>query len=171
MNSDEVITVLIPTSAEESGLSLDRRVEEVEAIGGRAFEITSRDHCDLLLIRDRRGSAQVETVRMISDFNWAWARFERNEDGRGKLSELLVMQGQHLRLDGREVLKSENTINHLVAARIDDRFRVETNDGLMDLSFPIEDLTQLFAESNQRSHSVSPAVIGAYNVPSSWIRD
>ena len=142
-NSDEVITVLLPTTAQQPVF----QVREVEAIGGRAFEITHGEHCDLIMLRDQQ-AAHIETVRMVSDFNWTWARFSQGVEQSNELHELLVLDGQHLKLDGCEVLKSETAVNYLVAARVGDRFRVETSEGRLDLSFPIEDLTKLFAEPN-----------------------
>ena len=148
--SEEVVTVLLPSSGEGSKF----QVREVEAIGGRAFEIIKDDHCDLVMMRDPRGSKQVETVRLVSDFSWTWARFYRKVESRdewGDLSELLVMDGQRLELEGKEILKSAKLVNYLVASRVGARFRVETSEGLLDLSFPIGDLAPLFAESNRQS--------------------
>src|SRR6185312_2734047 len=48
---DEVVTVLLPVG---EGKSAKFEVKEVEAIGGRAFEITSGDHRDLILLRAAR---------------------------------------------------------------------------------------------------------------------
>ena len=146
--SAEVITLLLPNSGPASSKF---QVKEVEAIGGRAFEIRSDDHCDLVMLRDAH-SQHVETVRLVSDFNWTWARFPNSSDeARAELLELLVLDGQRLQLDGSEILKSAKRIDYLMAARDGDRFRVETSEGLLDLSFPIGDLAQLLAESNQQS--------------------
>ena len=158
-SADEVISLLLPSGGERSKF----QVREVEAIGGRAFEISSADHCDLVVLKDSR-SERVETVRLVSDFNWSWARFPGG-DGEADLSELLVIDGQRLELDGNEIVKSEKRVSYLMAARVGDRFRVETSEGLLDLSFPIADLAQLFAESSRRTLSVPPAVAGGYNDP------
>jgi hypothetical protein len=78
---------------------------------------------------------------------------------------LLVIDGQRLELDGNEIVKSAKRVNYLMASRVGDRFRVETSEGLLDLSFPIADLAQLFADSSRRTLSVPPAVAGGYNDP------
>jgi hypothetical protein len=123
----------------------------VEAIGGRAFEITTPDHRDLIVLKDSR-SERVETVRLLSDFNWSWARFPNgSEEKNQELLELLVMDGRRLELDGKEIVKSAKQVNYLVASRIGDRFRVETSEGLLDLNFPIGDLAQLFVDRNRQS--------------------
>jgi hypothetical protein len=56
-----------------------------------------------------------------------------------------------LELDGKEIVKSGKRVDYLVASRVEDRFRVETNEGLLELNFPIGDLAQMFAESNRQS--------------------
>jgi len=108
------------------GKSAAFEVKEVEAIGGRAFEITSADHRDLILLRGAR-SQRVETVRLASDFNWSWARFAVG--GTDELRELLVLDGQRIELDGKEMLTSARRIEYLVAGRNDDNFRIETGEG------------------------------------------
>ncbi len=151
-NSDdpaELITLLLPNAG---GNSTKFQVKEVEAIGGRALEITRDDYCDLLMLRHAR-SQRVETVRLASDFKLSWARF-RNGEAQGEALELLemvVIEGQHVELDGKQILKSEKRVQYLVAARVGDRFRVETIEGLLDLSFPFEDLADVLQESNRQS--------------------
>jgi glycosyltransferase involved in cell wall biosynthesis len=145
----ELITFLLPNSGEKSSKF---QVKEVEAIGGRAFEITSANHCDLIALRDSR-SQRVETLRFVSDFNLSWARFPKNRDeADAELMELLVMDGQRLQLDGKEILKSAKRVNYLVASRTGHQFKIETSEGLMHLSFPIGDLEQRFADV--KNHSV-----------------
>jgi hypothetical protein len=149
---DEVITMLLPSDGERPKF----KVREVEAIGGRAFELGAGDHCDLVVLKDAR-SERVETVRLASDFNWSWARFSKGVAGDAELLELLVIDGQHLALDGKEIVKSGKRVSQLVASRVGDRYRVETgdryrvetNEGLLELSFPIGDLAQVFAESSR----------------------
>ena len=143
--SEELITLLLPNSG---GNFAKFQVKEVEAIGGRAFEITNGNHCDLLMLRNSR-SERVATVRLVSDFNLSWARFHRDQI-EGELLELLVMDGQHVELDGKEILRSAKQVQYLVASRSGDRFRVETNQGQVDLSFPIGDFEQRLAESNRQ---------------------
>ena len=150
----ELVTLLLPNSGRTSSKF---EVREVEAIGGRAFEIVKDGHTDLVMMRDPRAS-RVETVRMVSDFNWIWARFSQlaNKSGEardqvGELLELLVLDGQQLELNGKEIVKSAKTISYLMASRSGDRFQVETSEGLLDLSFPIGDLERLFAEATPRT--------------------
>lgn len=138
--SHDVVTLLLPDA---DATSSKFEVKEVEAIGGRAFEITSGNHRDLILLRHAL-SSRVESVRLASDFNLSWARFATS--GAGELLELLVMDGHRIELDGKEMLTSANTIEYLVASRIGDRFRIETSEGLMHLSFPIGNLEQQLAD-------------------------
>lgn len=138
--ADELITFMLPNAL---GMT-EFRVQEVEAIGGRAFEISSRGHRDLLVLRDA-GSSRVETVRLTSDFNLSWARF--SHEGQEDLMELLVMNGQRVTLDGREILRSARDVQYLTASRAGERFRVETSEERLDLQFPISDFEQLVADN------------------------
>ncbi|MGH9932736.1 MAG: heparinase II/III family protein [Pyrinomonadaceae bacterium] len=144
--AEELITFLLPNPG---GNVAKFQVKEVEAIGGRAFEITYLEHCDLIVLRDPR-SQRVETVRLVSDFNLSWARFHRGEV-EGELLELLVMDGQCVELDRKAILRSAKHVKYLVASRVGDRFRVETRAGLVDLNFPSGNLAQLLAESNRET--------------------
>jgi glycosyltransferase involved in cell wall biosynthesis len=143
--NDEVVTVLLPNAGEASA---SVEIKEVEAIGGRAFEILHDDHCDLVMLRDV-SSARVETVRMASDCNLSWARFSGNDER--DLVELLVMDGQRIDLDGKKILSSAQKISYLVASRIGERFQVETSEGLMELDFPMADFQQRLSESKHKA--------------------
>jgi len=144
-DTEELITFLLPNSV---GASASQEVKEVEAIGGRAFEITGEDYRDLLLMRSP-GASQVETVRLLSDFKWTWARFSRN--GGEVPEELLVLDGRRLELDGKETVKSTKRIDYLMASRIGDQFRLETAEGVLDLSLPVGDLDSVFEKVNRRA--------------------
>jgi glycosyltransferase involved in cell wall biosynthesis len=145
-DSEELITFFLPNSG---GRAAKFEVREVEAIGGRAFEISSGDHSDLLMLRNPQ-SQRVETVRLVSDFNLSWARFHKGE-AEGELLELLVLEGRNLQLDGKEILSSAKRVQHLVASRVGDRFRVETSEGLMNLNLHIADSKPLLDEPNRKS--------------------
>ena len=58
---------------------------------------------------------------------------------RGVPDELVLLGGQRLELEGKEVLRSGRRINYLVASRLGDHFRIETDDGVLELSLPIQD--------------------------------
>ncbi|MCA1850327.1 MAG: heparinase II/III family protein, partial [Acidobacteria bacterium] len=83
----ECFTFMIPRAASETAFA---QVREVEATGGRLFEIDASDvardvllMCDDDLVGDER---LVESKRLASDFRWAWARFSRDN---GALEELV----------------------------------------------------------------------------------
>jgi glycosyltransferase involved in cell wall biosynthesis len=146
--TDELITFLLPNSGRSTS---PFRVNEVEAIGGRAFEISSRDHRDLVVLRDSE-SSRVETVRLTSDFNLSWARF--SHVGQEDLLELLVMNGQNATLDGREILRSARDVQYLVASRAGEGFQVETSEARLDLQFPIGNQEQPVAERAGQKQTV-----------------
>ncbi len=139
----ELITVMVP---ERLGSTFRPFVREIEALNGRAFEINTEDKHDVLLLRRGWGleNGQVETPRFGSDFDVAWVRFA-NERARSP-EELVLIGGETVELDGRILLKSTRTIDYLVASSLGDRFRVETNEGELEISLPVLDLESLFAE-------------------------
>jgi hypothetical protein len=139
----ELVTVILPRS--EAGRETVT-VRQVEAIGGKAFEISKGDHLDLVLIKDA-AARRVQTVHLVSDFKWAWARFPLTTTELPE--ELVVIDGRTLELNGTEILMSASPINYLVASRLGNKFRLQTSEGSLDFSFPIANLDQLFVKSAQ----------------------
>lgn len=146
--SEELVTFLLP---QVSGVHPRPLVREIEATEGRAFEIEIAGKHDLLLIRGLPGetAGRVETARLASDFEIAWARFG-NERTRAP-EQLVLIGGQTLELEGRQILKSNRRIDFLAVTRIGEQFCIESDDGLLDLSVPTGDLESLFAELNRQS--------------------
>jgi glycosyltransferase involved in cell wall biosynthesis len=144
--SRELLTLLLPLAAGTKQFE----VREVEAIGGRAIEITAEHYRDFIMLRDEQRSV-IETVRFVSDFKWTWARFNRSDEQKADtLMELVVMKGQHLQVDGKDTLKSARPIEYVVATRVGDRFRLETPEGAIDMSLPVHDLESLFASMHEQ---------------------
>jgi hypothetical protein len=137
----DLVTLLLPTE----GLSGQRAtMREVEAIGGRAFEIVKDNYRDVVLLRDPH-ARRIQTLHLVSDFKWTWVRFSL---GSSELpEELLVLDGHSLELDGKEILTSSRPINHLVASREGNKFRLATSEGHLDFAFPIVDLDSFLVES------------------------
>jgi hypothetical protein len=135
--TEEFVTFMIPSI----GIPPSRNaVREVEAIGGKAFEVTDENSLDIVMIRyDQR----VEMARLASDFEWTWARF--SSEGSQVPEELVLINGQTLELEGRQILKSVRRIKYLVVSRLGDQFHVETDAGILDLGLPIRDLESAFS--------------------------
>ncbi len=142
----ELITVMVPEKLDATSRPV---VREIEALNGRAFEIKTENKHDVLLLRRGWGlqNGQMETPRFISDFDVAWVRFA-NERARSP-EELVLIGGETVELDGRILLKSTRTIDYLVGSSLGDRFRVETNEGELELTLPVLDLESLLAELDQ----------------------
>jgi Heparinase II/III-like protein/Heparinase II/III N-terminus len=138
--SHDFVTFLFPQGASTSAPSL----REVEAIGGRAFEVLGDDSHDIVIIRTCSGAGRSGLARLASDFDWTWARFA--DEHSTTPDELVLIDGHSLALDGKEVLRSRRRISHLVAQRVGDRFRIETGDGIIELQFPIPDLDAAFGQ-------------------------
>ena len=143
---EQFLTFLIPYL---SGTKC--RVRELEAIGGRAFEIVHHDVVDILAITGGRAGQNVEMERLTADFAWTWARFSSREESTP--TQLVLLNGKRLELQGREIIKSNRQVDYLAACRVGDQFRVETGDGILNLSFPITDLESLFAGSKGEFYS------------------
>src|SRR5215475_2966127 len=93
----ELVTFLLPQPAASH---VKYSLSKIETVGGKAFEITSENGLDIVMIRDRQGAGRVETERLASDFEWSWASFSNREDEVPK--EFLLIDGQTLQLDGNE---------------------------------------------------------------------
>lgn len=133
--SHDLITFLLPQSQSESAPTL----REVETIGGRAFEVAGEKSHDIVMIGN---GSRVETARLASDFDWTWARFA--DENATVPEELVLIGGQQLQLEGKEVLRSGRRIKYLVARRVGDQFRIETDDGVLELKLPIHDFEAAF---------------------------
>ena len=143
----ELVTFLLP---EIAGSREKPKVREIEALNGRAFEIDSNGHHDVLLLRDRSQASLrgwIETVRLASDFDVTWARFDR--EGSRTPEELILINGHSLQFEGRDLLRSTKRVSYLTARRVGDRFRVETDEGTMEIVLPVSDLEAVFANLNQ----------------------
>ena len=139
--SEEIVTFLLP---EAIGASAKPAARQIEALGGLAFSVDFNGRRDILLWREaEREPARtwVETVQFASDFELVWARFESGDQRR--IEELILIDGHTLEFEGRGLLRSRKKIDYLVARRIEDRFRVETEEGVLELALPVLDLESL----------------------------
>ena len=136
----ETVTFLLPHRISSATHS---NVREIEAIGGRALEVSHERGKDVLMLRNSK-SARVETERLGSDFEWTWARFGNSQQATP--IELLLIGGQTLQLEGREILSSTKRIQFLVTRQVGEQLTVETEAGTLDLNLPIHDLESVFAE-------------------------
>jgi hypothetical protein len=115
--AQEFITFALPQGA---GVSARRR----EATGGKGYELQRRGaSLDVLLCRGD-GDA-VADDRIISDFDWTWARF----DGAGTCAELVLINGRCCVLDGQTIIESRERIECAVVRRDGDELIVETDAG------------------------------------------
>ena len=108
---------------------------------------------DVLMIRGFPGetAGPVKAARLTSDFEVTWARFasERAQTP----EELVLIGGQTLDLDGREILKSGKRIDYLAISSLGDQIRIEADGGSLDSNLPISELSSLFADLDRQSAS------------------
>jgi len=124
--SAELVTFLLPSSTAPLA-------KEIEANGGRAFEIQFGNKHDVLMLKNSPG--RIETGRLASDFAVTWARFDTEHASSPE--ELILIDGQTVELDGHVFLRSPKRMSFLSASRIGDRYQVETDP-------PVADLDSLF---------------------------
>jgi len=129
--NEEILTFLLPR---KSATSKTPQIRQVEAIGGKAFEISHDNGFDVVMIRDKSGSL-VEMERLSSDSEWLWARFSSPEEL--VPDELIILDGANLDLAGRKILAAERNLDYLVAKRSGDHFKVETSTGDFDCLLPL----------------------------------
>ena len=149
---EELVTFLLP---QVTGGHPRPVVREIEAIEGRAFEIRIGEKLDLLLIRSvpSEGLGFVETPRLASDFDLTWVRFSSE---RARIpEELVLIGGRRLEFEGREILQSMNRIDYLSIGAHGDRWRRESEEGVVNLSLPISDLDSLWAALNEPGQAVT----------------
>ena len=110
-------------------------VREIEAIGGKAFEVSHSDGFDIVMIRSDKCSV-VETARLASDFEFTWVRFSAEES---LPQEFVLIGGQSLNFAGSEFFRWKKRIQYSSGYSLGETFHVVTPDGKFDLSLPMSD--------------------------------
>jgi hypothetical protein len=125
----ELCTFIIPRRVKD----VPARVRELEASGGRAFEIRVDGFRDVLLIGD---GSTVEAEGIASDSKWCWMRFSDegvSEGGelddrflmRDALQEVVLIEGGRLRLNDEEIVGLPERVESVVARRVGGALRFE----------------------------------------------
>jgi glycosyltransferase involved in cell wall biosynthesis len=140
--SDELVTFLLPEIAGAAKPS----VRAGSALHGRAFEINFGGNSDLLLLRHSTED-MVETVSFTSDFAITWMRFADEKERLPR--ELVLISGQTLMSEGRQLVYSPKPLDYLVARQIGDGFSVETENGVLATGLRFADLPFLFPELDE----------------------
>jgi hypothetical protein len=122
VGAQEFITFLLPRRVGQEA----SQVREIEAEGGRAFEVTRGDALDVLLLSSAgNGEAGgVVAAGIVSDFAWTWLRFET---GSGRLQEMLLLDGQRLEKGGEELFKAAEPTASAVVRYDTDAVRVDVS--------------------------------------------
>jgi uncharacterized heparinase superfamily protein len=115
--SQDFISLLMPDAESIAETS----AREIEAVGGRAFEMNFGAARDMLLMSEE---AYAESMRVASDFQWAWMRFETGED---IPSEAILIRGRRLKLYGLEVLYAKEPLAYLFMRRAGADLYVESD--------------------------------------------
>jgi hypothetical protein len=116
-SNQEFVTFLVPRAAQ----ALKAQIQEIEARGGRAFEVWDGKVRDVLLLGT---GFRVEAAPIVSDFEWTWARLAPDP---GKPSELVLLSGSFLSLGGREIFRAAGRASFLVIRCLGEQAIVETD--------------------------------------------
>lgn len=124
-------------------------VHDIEAIGGKAFEVSHPEGIDVVMIRGDNCNV-VETAQLSSDFEWTWVRFPAAD---ALPQEFVLLNGQSLKLSGSEFLQWKECIQYSAGHASGETFRVDTPDGNFDFRLPITDRGSNVGDLSQRSRS------------------
>lgn len=100
----EITTFLLPQPPAGAFMA---GVEQIHVSGGLGFEVNNRNSRDVVIIRDSRNDGVVQTPSVTSDFEYTWMRFEGNDP---TPVELLLLNGQRLELEGRNLVESSERV-------------------------------------------------------------
>ena len=125
----EFYTFIVPRVATQSDAVESAREREIESEGGRAFELRRGGARDLLLVKSSR-AATVEAGGVVSDFEWAWLRFD---EGETVPREIVLVAGARLAAGGAEVLRGGERVEHLSARRVGAEWRIVDQAGGRDV--------------------------------------
>ncbi len=122
----ELITFLIPRLKDAAQV----RVKEVEAEGGRAFEVRHDDDGKSFDVVCFREHDAIETRQFSSDFAWIWARFHQP---RAHIPcELILIDGHRFAFDGQEMFASAARVSYAALRFIDNEVRLEIDAACVD---------------------------------------
>jgi hypothetical protein len=115
--SQELVTFLVPRAAKAPKV----QVRQIEACGGRAFEVHDGGVRDLVML----GAGQrVEAGPIVSDFEWAWARLT---PPLGAPREFVLIGGTFLAVEGKELFRVAERVAFVVIRCLEDRTIIETD--------------------------------------------
>ncbi len=134
----ELCTFVIPRRVKDA----PARVRELEASGGRAFEIRIDGFRDVLLVGD---GSMVEAEGITTDSKWCWMRFsgegvserwelegralesEVLERGPSAVKEIVLIEGGRLRWNDCEMVELPQRAETVVARRVGEVLRFEAS--------------------------------------------
>jgi hypothetical protein len=123
--TQEFFTFMLPTD-EFDELPL---IEEVSLEQGRAFVIRFRGYKDVFVYGEGRGK-MIESDFFNSDFRFSWARIS---EGERLPDEFVLIDGNHLSIDGRDVVKYPKNLGFTAARRLGNKMNVRTSDSVYSI--------------------------------------
>jgi hypothetical protein len=102
----EITTFMLPQGSAKSSHA---RVEAVQTMGGRGFEVRTENSHDVLLLKDLANAGVSQTGLMISDFEYTWMRFNGSDS---VPEELVLLGGQKLEIDGQKIVVAPERVDY-----------------------------------------------------------
>jgi hypothetical protein len=115
--AQDFYTFMLPRGAGDSS----SHARELEAAGGRAFELVFDEARDMLLIGN---GPMVEAAKVRSDFSWAWLRFASDSQ---EPCEMVLLNGRSLYFNGRKIFESAERVSYAVLRWTGGELSVETD--------------------------------------------
>jgi hypothetical protein len=115
--AQEFVTFVLPAHVAAAA-----QVSRTNAAGGHGYELRHAAGSDVLLTCYR---SSVVAERLVSDFEWTWARFDRH----GALAELLLIAGRNCLLDGQPIIEEHGPLAYAYARRAGAELIIETDAG------------------------------------------
>ena len=119
----DFITLIFPQRRAEQS------VVELEAEGGRAFQVVSSNAVDTVIIRTER---EVRTHEVRSDFTFGWIRLLQNGDA--VPVEFLLIDGHSLTAKDKQLFKSATAIDYAIGGRFESEFHGRMNGGVLNMT-------------------------------------
>lgn len=141
--SKEFFTLIMPVAQSTAIEAI-----ELNARGGRAFELKRQNLIDIQLARSEESiesNAPIEAESFVSDFDWAWIRLSADE----VIEELVLVGGRTFSMHGRQIVNLPEATEYVVARRVGNALHLETDSEQWEVPLPIREAEVVSASSDQ----------------------
>ena len=138
----QVVTFLFP---KDQARGTEFQVHEIDASGGRAFEVKHSRGFDIVILRG--GSEGVNAKRISTDADWVVVRF--GEDSTIP-AQILLFAGSNLQIDQSAMFEAVGQIEYLAATRDGERFLIDCDVSTSGYKFHVPGFDAVIMGESQR---------------------